>query len=113
MPLKHYGVLKGRPIDRALGAGGNPHYQIHVIDDTTDYRIAVNVMSALTPSELEYLIDSHVQHPFLDQLVALAPGWHALRPQPGGPALDYIRTNLFDPRKLVPLPFNVPGRTTT
>lgn len=109
MPLKNYGVLKGRPIDRRLGTGQNPHYQVHVIDDTTDYRIAVNVASALSPSELEYLIDSHFQHPFLDQLGPLTPGWHALSPKPSGPALDFIRTNLFDPRKLVPLPFNVPG----
>jgi uncharacterized protein YukJ len=109
MPLKGYGVLKGRPIDRSLGTGQNPHYQIHVIDDTTDYRIAVNVASALSPSELEYFIDSRFQHPFLDQIGALSPGWHRLAPKPGGPALDFIRTNLFDPRKLVPLPFNVPG----
>lgn len=109
MALKNYGVLKGRPIDRSLGTGQNPHYQIHVIDDTTDYRIAVNVASALSPSELEYLIESHFTHPFLDQLAPLAAGWHPLSPKPGGPALDFIRTNLFDPRKLVPLPFNVPG----
>lgn len=109
MPLKNYGVLKGRPIDRRLGTGQNPHYQIHVIDDATDYRIAVNVASALSPSELEYLIDSRFQHPFVDKLVALGLGWHSLPAKPGGPALDFIRTNLFDPRKLVPLPFNVPG----
>jgi hypothetical protein len=53
MPVMNYGVLKWRPIDRALGTGGNPQYQINVIDDTTDYRIAVNVVSALTPSELD------------------------------------------------------------
>jgi len=109
MPLKSYGVLKGRPVDRRLGSGGNPHYQVHVVDDTTDYRIAVNVASKLSPSELEYLIDSHFSHPFLAQLEELKIGWHALPRKPGGPALDFIRTNLFDPRKLTPLPFNVPG----
>ena len=109
MPLKNYGVLKGRIIDRQPGSGQNPHYQIHVIDDTTDYRIAVNVASALSPSELEYVIDSHFQHAFLEQLSALDQGWHLLPPKPGGPALDFIRTNLFSPAKMVPLPFNVPG----
>jgi uncharacterized protein YukJ len=109
MPLKSYGVLKGRPIDRRLGTGQNPHYQIHVIDANTDYRVAVNVMSKLAPSELEYLIESRFQHPFLEPLGALPSGWHPLERRPGGPALDFIRTNLFDPRKLVPLPFNVPG----
>lgn len=109
MPLKSYGVLKGRTINRVLGRGQNPHFQIHVIDDTTDYRIAVNVMSQLAPSELEYLIEPSFQHPFLDQLILLEPGWHPLQSKPGGPALDFIRSNLFDPRKLVPLPFNLPG----
>ena len=109
MPLKNYGVLKGRPVDRRLGSGQNPHYQVKVVDATTDYRIAVNVASQLAPSEVEYLIESHFAHPFLPQIEALSAGWHALKPKPGGPALDFIRTNLFDPRKLVPLPINVPG----
>ena len=109
MPLKNYGVLKGHPINRVLGSGANPHYQIHVIDEGTDYRIAVNVRSALHPSEVEYLVDSHFAHPFLPQLDTLTTGWHSLNSEPGGPALDYIRSNLFDPRKMVPLPFNVPG----
>ena len=110
MPLKNYGVLKGRPIGRRHGSGSNPHYQIHVVDDTTDYRIAVNVASQLAPSEVEYLIDSHFQHPFLAQIEAFAAGWHPLAPRkPGEPALDFIRTNLFDPKKMVPLPLNVPG----
>ena len=109
MPLKNYGVLKGRPIDRQLGSGRNPHYQIHVVDETTDYRIAVNVASQLSPSELEYLIDAQFEHPFQPQWEQLSQGWHSLASRPGGPALDFIRTNLFDPRKLQPLPFNIPG----
>lgn len=109
MPLKNYGVLKGTPINRRLGTGANPHYQIHVVDSSTDYRIAINVESAMRPSEVEYLVDSHFHHPFLTQLSGLDRGWHSLNPKPGGPALDFIRSNLFDPRKMVPLPFNVPG----
>lgn len=109
MPLKNYGVLKGKVINRRLASGANAHYQIHVIDDTTDYRIAVNVRSALSPSEVEYLVDPRFDHPFLPKLDALGTGWHSLTPEPGGPALDFIRSNLFDPRNLVPLPFDVPG----
>ena len=45
MPLERYGVLKGRPIRTRLGEGQSPHYQVHIIDDTTDYRIAINVKS--------------------------------------------------------------------
>jgi uncharacterized protein YukJ len=109
MPLKQYGVLKGRPINRQFGSGQNPHYQVHVVDDDTDYRIAVNVASQMAPSEVAYLVDSHFRHPFLPQFLELPLGWHTLPRKPGGPALDFIRTNLFDPRELVPLPFSVPG----
>jgi uncharacterized protein YukJ len=109
MPLKNYGVLKGRPINRQLGSGQNPHYQVHVIDEAGDYRLAVNVLSQMAPSEVEYLVESQFQHPFLAQLEKLPAGWHALPAKPGGPALDFIRSNLFDPRKLVPLPFSVAG----
>lgn len=109
MPLNGYGVLKGRPIDRRLGTNANAHYQVHVIDDDTDYRIAVNVRSQLSPSELEYLIDDDFAHPITEGLLALAPGFHALPPRPGGLALDYIRANLFDSSRMRPLPFDVPG----
>jgi len=109
MPLKTYGVLKGRPINRQLGSGQNPHYQVHGVDEAGDYRLAINVLSQMSPSEVEYLVESRFQHPFLAQLDELPPGWHALPPKPGGPALDFIRSNLFDPRKMVPLPFSVAG----
>jgi uncharacterized protein YukJ len=109
VPLENYGVLKGTPLIRRLGTGSNPHYQIHVVDDSTDYRIAVNVDSALSPSEVEYLVDADFQHPFLTLLDELDRGWHPLESKPGGPALDFIRSNLFDPRNMVPLPFNTPG----
>jgi len=65
MPIARYGVFKGRPIARILGAGQNPHYQIHVVDSTTDERIAVNVKSKKEPSELLYAIDEDLQH-YLD-----------------------------------------------
>ena len=113
MPLKSYGVLKGTPVNRRLGTGSNPHYQIHVVDNDADYRIAVNVDSALSPSEVEYLVDSHFQHPFVLKLNELSVGWHTLESKPGGPALDFIRSNLFDPRDWFPCPSMFPVRTMT
>jgi uncharacterized protein YukJ len=109
MPLKNYGVLKGRAVDRRFGTGQNPHYQVRVVDEQTDYRIAVNVASQLAPSELEYLIDSDFRHAILDQLRELPAGWKSLPSKPGGVSLDFIRTNLFDPQRMRKLPFNVPG----
>jgi uncharacterized protein YukJ len=109
MALKRYGVLKGQAIGRRLGSGKNPHYQVHLIDGGTSHRIAVNVRSQLAPSEVEYLIDDHFRHPLLEDLQALGPGFRALPRTPGGLALDYIRGNLFDPRRMIPLPHDLPG----
>jgi uncharacterized protein YukJ len=66
--LKNYGVLKGRPIARRLGAGASPHYQVHLVDDEADYRIAVNVKSKQSPSELLYLIVENYAHPLVDDV---------------------------------------------
>jgi len=109
MPLKNYGVLKGKAIEVRLGAGQNPHYQVYVVDDTTDYRIAINVQSKLSPSELEYLIDDGFAHPITALLEELPRGFTNIERKPGTGALDYIRGNLFDRAKMRPLPFNVPG----
>lgn len=109
MPLKEYGVLKGRPIARRLAVTSNAHYQVHLVDDNTDYRIAINVNSQLSPSELEYLINENFEHPITSSLVGLPLGFKLLESKPGGLALDFIRGNLFDRTKMIPLPFNVPG----
>jgi uncharacterized protein YukJ len=109
MSLKNYGVLKGRPISSRMGAGSSPHYQVHVVDNTTDYRIAVNVKSQLSPSELLYFIDDDFQHPMLEELKALALGFTHVASEPGGRALDFIRANLFDSNQMRPLAHNIPG----
>ena len=109
MPLKHYGILKGKAIEVRLGAGQSPHYQVRIVDDTTDYRIAINVQSAIMPNELEYLIDDSFDHPILPMLQELPLGFTKVASKPGTAALDYIRANLFDRTKMRTLPFNVPG----
>ncbi len=109
MPLHDYGVLKGRPINKRLGAGQSPHYQVHIIDDTTDYRIAVNVKSKLSPSELLFIVDEHFEHPITQGLQDFEPGFTTITSEPGGAALDFIRGNLFDPGKMVPLAHDIPG----
>lgn len=109
MPLKNYGILKGKAIEVRPGAGQNPHYQVWIVDDTTDYRIAINVQSKLSPSELEYLIDDRFNHPITAMLQEVPLGFTNVANKPGTNALDYIRGNLFDRTKMRPLPFNVPG----
>ncbi len=109
MPLTRYGVLKGRAIQRRLAQANNPHYQVHIIDDDTDYRIAVNVKSKLAPSELEYLVDPAFVHPVTALLPDLALGFTPLDNEPSGVALDFIRGNLFDRTRMRPLAFDIPG----
>ena len=109
MSLVNYGVLKGRPIDRRLGFGSSPHYQVHLVDDDDDYRIAVNVKSKKFPSELLYLVNENYAHPLVDDLKELPAGFTPIERVPGALALDYIRGNLFAPDKMIALPFDVPG----
>ena len=107
--LKRYGVLVGRPIRHRFGEGQNPHYQVHVVDDDTDYRIAINVKSKLSPSELAYFADDNFQHPVLAELPQLTQGFHLIEKKPGGIALDFIRANLFDRNKMRLLPADISG----
>lgn len=108
MPLKHYSVLKGRPIAMRFGTGQSPHYQIHIVADDADYRIAVNVQSA-DGSMVEYLVRSRFVHPITDQLKALEEGLHPQPPNPSSITLDFIRGNLMQPQEMVPLPVTAPG----
>lgn len=107
--LTGYGVLKGRPLRGVDGRGSNSHYQIHIVDDLTEYRIAVNVKSQESPSDLEYLVDEDFRHPITDGLLTRPLGFFPLPSTPDGGALDFIRGNLFDRTKMRPLPTNLPG----
>ena len=109
MPLHSYGVLKGRAINNRLGSGRSPHYQVHIIDDTTDYRIAINVKSKLSPSELLYIVDEHFEHSITQDLPDFELGFTAINSTPDGIALDFIRGNLFNSSKMIPLPHDIPG----
>ena len=109
MALKSYGVLKGKAIEVRLGAGQSPHYQVRIIDDTTDYRIAVNVKSQLPPSDVEFAIVERFQHPITAIVEPFPRGFKTLERKPGSGALDFIRGNLFERAQMRPLPFSVPG----
>ncbi len=109
MSLKKYGVLIGRPTDRRLGSGQNPHYQIRITDGADEFRCAVNVLSKLAPSELQYVVKENFDHEILPALGALPMGFHPLPAKPGGVALDFIRGNLFQREEVMVLPPNLPG----
>ena len=110
MPLERYGVLRGSVVDaRREDDSDTPHYQVHVRSDGTSYRIAVNVKSQVSPSELLFLVDDRFRHPVTSGLPGLPHGFTELQREPGSLALDFIRGNLFDRLRLRPLPANLPG----
>ena len=108
MPLKKYGVLVARPVERRReGATDSPHYQLRLGTDTgTQYRAAVNVLSQESPSELLYAVVDDLRHPITARLAGLTPGWHALSARAG---LDYVRGNLVTRAAMRPLPPDVTG----
>ena len=107
MPLKNYGVLVGRAVDaRREGGIDSPHYQVRIDAAGTSYRLAVNVLSQESPSELLYVADDDFRHPITDAIAGLTAGWHDLAPRAG---LDFIRGNLFARPAMRPLPPDVSG----
>lgn len=110
VPLNRYGVLKGRAIERATEfAVTGRRYDVRVDTPGAPFRISVNVQSRRRPSDLLYLIDDDFRHPIADRLIDLAPGFREIDRPTDGPALDYVRGKLFDPRRLRSLPPDVPG----
>ncbi|WIM98344.1 DUF2278 family protein [Actinoplanes oblitus] len=109
MPIKRYGVLRAAVVDRKIETTDTPHYQIHLRAAGVDYRAAVNVRSQQSPPELLYLAVDAFAHPVLDLLRTLPDGFTELESHPGGPALDYIRGNLFQRQDMRPVPTAEPG----
>ena len=110
MGLERYGVLRGRVVAaRREDDRDSPHYQVQVSAAGTDYRIAVNVLSQLRPSELLFLIDENFRHPLTQKLDALAEGFTLLAKRPDSGSLDFIRGNLFNHLDMRSLPHSLPG----
>ncbi len=109
MPLRNYGVLKGQATEVRLATYQNAHYQVRLIANDLSYRIAINVKSALEPSELEYIVLENFAHPVIDKIKDLPFGFTALAPDSSSGALDFIRGNLFDRNKMRPIPPDIPG----
>ena len=109
MALHSYGVLKGKAIEVRLGAGQSAHYQVRIVDAVTDYRIAINVKSQVSPSEVEYIVIERFRHPITAIAEQFPAGFTTLERKPDSGALDFIRGNLFDRTAMRPLPYSVPG----
>ena len=108
MPLKNYGVLVGKPVDRRLATHGNKHYQLRIVDDEHDYRIAINVESG-DGSQVQYAVVDPFRHPLVSALEGLPLGFHRMAPGGTLKGLDYIRGNLAAREAYRSLPFSLPG----
>jgi len=114
MPVKDYGVLKVQAIESLEGTPHSPHYQIHVVDSQTgtDYRVAINVLSQVRPYNLLYHVIDHFTYPTLTDLVQLPDGFTSLPSEPGGLAIDFLRSDIVDSDKMRPVLFTDIGSET-
>jgi uncharacterized protein YukJ len=110
MPLKRYGVLKGRAIQTMMGRGDKPHFQVLIEDrQSTKYRIAINIKSEAKPSEVLYFVDEDFHSEHTNKLPDLPDGLTFIPVNSPDMGLDYIRGNLFDSAKMIPLASDVEG----
>ena len=110
MSLQEYGVLRGHIVGRQMERNDRtPHYQVRVDDGQHHHRLCIVVKSKKSPSELLYQVIEDYDHPILTDLLALSEGFTEVNKRDGGPALDFIRGNLFDPDKMLTLPHDAPG----
>lgn len=110
MPLKKYGVLKGRPVATMAGKGENPHYQVLIKDKNgASYRLSINIKSKTYPSEVLYFISENFYWEEIEKLPDLPCGFTAIKNNQPATGLDYIRGDLIDRSKMIPLPAEANG----
>jgi uncharacterized protein YukJ len=105
---RKHGVVVGKVRDGFYEAGGqSPHYEIWVVANGENLRIAVNVESE-DQSEVLIHYDATYKSPNpkldIEALAAGAQGFSALETGPNGAGLDYLRDSLFPIDDMEPLP---------
>jgi uncharacterized protein YukJ len=112
MPIENYGVLKGRILDgRQERYEESPHYQILVEGEKNlKYRVAVNVMSRYSESEILYYASEKYHNKNISLLKDLPYGFTSMKDENKNMGLDYIRGKIMSGRKqMVLTPHNKPG----
>ncbi|KAF4340070.1 yukJ [Fusarium beomiforme] len=104
--IARYGVWKATPVRYNVEDPHldwvSPHLQLFVHDKGGQEALAaVDIKSENRDSRLVYLITSDFTHHITEKLAQLDPGFHVLtgtlEQKLDGLALDFIRSNLFDP----------------
>jgi uncharacterized protein YukJ len=93
MPIANYSVLTGSPTAGKVVSGASAHYQITMQATGGPFTVAVNIQS-VDGSEVLYAIEEGFTPPDLAGLTALPMGMTALKTEPGGLALDYVRSTV-------------------
>jgi uncharacterized protein YukJ len=93
MPITNYSVLAGDPVGGKVVSGASAHYQITMNAPKGPFTVAVNIQS-VDGSEVLYAIEENFTPPDLAGLTALPMGMTALKSQPGGLALDFVRSQV-------------------
>src|SRR5271168_4038121 len=93
MPITNYSVLAGDPVSGKVVTGSSTHYQITMQATGGPFTVAVNIQS-VDGSEVLYAIEEGFTPPDLAGLTALPMGMTALKSEPGGLALDYVRSTV-------------------
>ncbi|MBB5344631.1 YukJ family protein [Tunturibacter empetritectus] len=93
MPITNYSVLAGKPTSGKVVTGASTHYQITMQAPGGPFTVAVNIQS-VDSSEVLYDIVEDFTPPDLAGLQALPMGMTALKSEPGGLALDFVRSTV-------------------
>src|ERR1700735_5798067 len=93
MPITNYSVLVGDPTAGKVVTGSSTHYQITMQAPSGPFTVAVNIQS-VDGSEVLYDIVEDFTPPDLAALTSLPMGRTALKNEPGGLALDFVRSTV-------------------
>lgn len=111
MPIRDYGVLKGRVAGcRQERDRRAPHFQVRVRAAGMDFRVSINVQSFdRRRPDLLHCIDDDFRHPLTGRLAALDEGWHPGVPGPDGLSVDYVRGGMVTRAGMTDVPHHRPG----
>jgi uncharacterized protein YukJ len=93
MSIANYSVLVGDPVSGKVVTGSSTHYQITMQAKGGPFTVAVNIQS-VDGSEVLYAIAEGFTPPDEAGLLALPTGMTSLKSEPGGLALDYVRSTV-------------------
>ncbi len=91
MPIAKYSVLSGRPSAGKVVSGASVHYDITLQSGAGTFTVAVNIQS-VDGSEVLYVIKKNFSPPDAAGISGLTEGITPLPSQPGGLALDFVRS---------------------